>query len=85
MAINEAKNAKLKQENQYNNFRNAVNESLNNFNEVSMNYKDTKSDSLQIENEEKENIFSYILDQDENGATQFFKDLNNPEKLIKMA
>lgn len=85
MEDKEAQEIKLEKENQYNDFKNAIKNQLTNFNEVSMNYRDVKSDSLQIENEEKDEIFKYILDQDENGATQFFKDLNNPEKLVEMA
>ena len=50
-----------------------------------MDYKDNKSDSLQIEESEKEEIYKYILNQDENGATQFFKDLNDPKTLVELA
>lgn len=73
------------QEEQYNNFKSALEEQLANFNEVSMDYKDSKSDSLEISDSEKDEIYKYILNQDENGNTQFFKDLNNPEKLIELA
>ena len=34
---------------------------------------------------DKQEIFSYILDQDENGASQFFKDLNDPQVLVELA
>lgn len=81
----EEKEAIKAQEEQYNNFKTSLEEQLNNFNEISMDYKDSKSDTLQIEQSEKEEIYKYILNQDENGTTQFFKDLNDPEKLVELA
>lgn len=73
------------QENQFNNFKQALESQLDNFNEISMDYKDHQADSLQIEDSEKDNIYNYILNLDENGTSQFFKDLNNPRKLIELA
>lgn len=82
---NAAKEKVKEQEEQFNNFKNSIESSLNEFNEISMDYKDNKSDQLQIEDSEKEEIFKYILDQDENGTTQFFRDLNDAKKLVKIA
>ena len=73
------------QEEQYNAFKSTLEEQLVNFNEISLDYQDEKSDSLQIEDHDKQEIFSYILDQDENGASQFFKDLNDPQVLVELA
>lgn len=73
------------QEAQLNAFRDSLQSQLKDFNEVSMDYKDSKSDTLQIEDSEKEEIYKYILNQDENGATQFFKDLNDPQRLVELA
>lgn len=81
----EEKEAIKSQEEQYNNFRTSLEEQLNNFNEISMDYKDNKSDTLQIEQSEKEEIYRYILDRNENGVTQFFNDLNDPKKLVELA
>lgn len=72
-------------EEQFDNFKSSIENQLAEFNEISMDYKDSKSDTLQIEDSEKEEIYNYILKQDENGATQFFKDLNNPKTLIELA
>lgn len=72
-------------EEEFNNFKSSLEEQLNNFNEVSMDYKDSKSHSLEIEDSEKEEIYRYILEQDANGATKFFKDLNDPAKLVELA
>lgn len=76
---------RLAKEAQMQNFTNNVYNALNNFNELSLDYRDEKSDSLQIEDTEKEAVYNYILSQDENGATQFFKDLNDPNVLVELA
>lgn len=76
---------KQEQEARYNDFKQSLSDQLHNFNEISMDYKDSKSDSLEIDDQEKENIYNYILNLDENGTSQFFKDLNDPQKLIELA
>lgn len=81
-AIEDEKKAK---ENQYNDFKQTVTNHLNEFNEISLDYRDDKSESLQIEDSEKEAIFKYILDRDEEGATKLFKDLNDPKVLVDLA
>ena len=58
---------------------------LNSFNDVSMDYKDASADSLQIENSEKDAIYNYILRRDENGLTQFVKDINDPKRFVEIA
>ena len=75
------------QEEQYNNFVESVKNGLNDFNEIPMDYKDTSDERLGIEVEEsqKAEVWEYILKRDEQGATQFFKDLNDPKKLVKAA
>lgn len=80
-----AKERIKEQEEQFNNFKTSLESQLNDFNSISMDYKDNKSDSLQIEESEKEEIYKYILNQDENGTTQFFKDLNDPKMLVELA
>ena len=44
-----------------------------------------KSDVLVIEDDEKSKILSYLLEQDTNGYSQFFKDLNDPKVLVELA
>lgn len=80
-----AKERVKEQEEQFNNFKTSLETQLTEFNEISMDYKDSKSDRLQIEDSEKEEIYKYILNQDENGTTQFFKDLNDPKMLVELA
>ena len=73
------------QEDQYNAFKDTIYNQINDFNEIPMDYKDTQSDSIQIENSEKDAIYNYILRRDENGLTQFYKDVNDPQKLVEIA
>lgn len=40
---------------------------------------------LELEDEEKNDTLSYLLELDENGTSQFYKDLNSPEKLYEVA
>lgn len=56
-----------------------------NFNEVQLDYTDDQSDSLLIEDADKRQMISYILDQDENGKSQLIKDLEDPNSLIELA
>lgn len=80
----EKENAR-QQEERYNNFKDSIYNQINDFSEISLDYKDTQSDSLSIEDSEKDAIYKYILDRDADGATQFFKDINDPQKLVEMA
>lgn len=81
----QAKAAVKERDERLSNFKNSIQTALNNFNEISMDYKDAKSARLQVEDSEREAVFKYILQQDQNGESQFFKDLNDPEKLAKLA
>lgn len=64
-----------------NNLRNAVNQ----FNEIQLDYTDDTSDSLVIEEEDKRQMMSYILDQDSNGKSQLARDLEDPDRLIELS
>lgn len=55
------------------------------FNEVQLDYTDANSDSLVIEDSDKQKMVSYILDKDANGKSQLVKDLENPDALIELA
>lgn len=73
------------QENRYNSFRDSVTDSLTKFESVVIDQDSSEQHVLSVEDSEREEVFRYILQKDENGATQFFKDLNDPDKLVKMA
>lgn len=65
--------------------RNNLMNAASNFNEVQLDYTDDESDSLVIEDEDKQQMISYILDQDADGKSQLVRDLENPDTLIELA
>lgn len=67
------------------NFKNSIQSTLDNFNEISLDYTDAKADSLTIEASEKNKIFDYITKQDTNGESQLVKDLKDVDKIISIA
>ena len=77
--------ARAAEEQGYNEFKNALHTSLTNFEEISLDYTDPSSDSLTIEDSEKEAIYNYILNTDENGVSQFAKDMHDPSILVDLA
>ena len=56
-----------------------------NFNEVLLDDSDPNSDSLVVEDSDREQILSYLLDQDSQGKSQLVRDLENPNTLIQLA
>ena len=73
------------EEQQAEDLRNNLIAAASNFNEVQLDYTDDESDSLVIEDADKQQMISYILDQDANGKSQLVKDLENPDTLIELA
>ena len=82
---NEAAEAEKAERDRYETYKNSIQSTLDNFNEISLDYTNDKADSLTVEDSEKEKIYEYIVKQDANGYTQLYKDLNDPEKLVKFA
>lgn len=80
----EADRVQLEQQ-QAEDLRNNLMEAANNFNEVQLDYTDAESDSLVIEDADKRQMISYILDQDADGKSQLVKDLEDPNTLIELA
>ena len=66
-------------------FRNNLMEAASKFNEVQLDYTDDTSDSLVIDEEDKQQMISYILDQDSDNKSQLVKDLEDPDRLIEIA
>lgn len=73
------------QEEQIKAYDNAIKQSITNFNEVSLDYKDSKSDSIVIDDKMKNDIYHYLMKVDESGVSQFARDLQDPNKLVKIA
>lgn len=81
----EAAEATRSQEEQMNNFRTSIQDQLKEFKQVSLDYKDAQSGFFRIDDTDRNEIYKYIMEQDSDGYTQFFKDLNDPAKLVKYA
>lgn len=76
---------KQQEEQQIKDLRNNLANAAQAFNEVPLDYKDEKSDSLVIEEGDKQQMLAYILDQDSEGKSQLVRDLENPDALIELA
>lgn len=77
--------ATRREEQNYQDFKASLSNALTEFDEILLDYTDPSSDSLAIEDSEREAIFSYILNTDSNGVSQFAKDLNDPQVLVDLA
>lgn len=73
------------QKDQYVAFDNSIKQSITNFNEISLDYKDSKADALVIDNNMKNEIYNYLMRVDENGKSQFAKDLEDTNKWVNFA
>lgn len=73
------------QKDQYVAFDNSIKQSIINFNEISLDYKDSKADALVIDNNMKNDIYNYLMRVDENGKSQFAKDLEDTNKWVNFA
>lgn len=73
------------QEEQIKAYDNAIKQSITNFNEVPLDYKDSKSDSIVIDDNMKNDIYHYLMKVDESGVSQFARDLQDTNKLVKIA
>lgn len=76
---------KQKEQQDYDNLVNNLQNILGNFNEVVLDSTDPESDVLEIEDSDKEQVLAYLLNQDTDGKSQLVKDLENPTTLIELA
>lgn len=82
----QAEQARVEQEKQQvEDLRNNLMNAAGRFNEVQLDYTDDESDSLIIDDEDKMQMMSYILDQDQEGKSQLIHDLEDPDRLIELA
>lgn len=81
----QAEEAKQKEQQDYENLQNTLLNTLNGFNEVVLDASDPQSDSLEIEDSDKQVMLQYLLEQDKDGRSQFDKDLSDPAALIEIA
>lgn len=66
-------------------YQNLFVDALDKFESISLDYKDPKSDSLIVEQADKNAIYDYFFKQDADGMTAFAADLSNPEILADLA
>lgn len=77
--------AEQQRQQEYNNFTNSIKNSVTEFNAVSLDYKDKEADYMVVDNNMKNNIYDYLIRLDENGESQFAKDLKDTNKWVKFA
>lgn len=65
--------------------KNQVASALQKFDTIQLDHTDEQSYGLTIEDSEREAVLKYITARDAEGTSQFFKDLNNPETLVRLA
>lgn len=63
----------------------AIKYALTNFNEITLDYKDSHADSLIIDNKMKNDVYRYVMQVDESGVSQFARDLQDPSTLVRIA
>lgn len=81
----QAEEAKASEQQQYEALQNTLLESIGKFNEIVLDTEDPKSDSLEIEDSDKQMMLDYLLTPDKDGQSQFDKDLSDPNALIELA
>ena len=77
--------AKQQEQQQYEALQNTLLESIGKFNEIVLDTDDPHSDSLEIEDSDKQIMLDYLLTPDKDGQSQFDKDLSDPQALIELA
>ena len=78
-------NEQRERENEYNQFTELVKSSITQFNAVSLDYKDKEADYMVVDNNMKNEMYQYLMKLDENGKSQFAKDLEDTNKWAKFA
>lgn len=81
----QAEEAKQREQQDYENLQNTLLNTLRDFNEVVLDSTDPQSDSLEIEDNDKQEMLQYLLEQDKDGQSQLDKDLSDPAALIEIA
>lgn len=77
--------AAAREQREYEDMRNNLAQAVGTFNAFALDYADPQSDSLVIEDVDKQQMLSYILDQDAEGKSQLVRDLEDPNALSEIA
>jgi hypothetical protein len=81
----QAEEAQQREQQQYEALQNTLLESIGRFNEIVLDTDDPHSDSLEVEDTDKQMMLDYLLAPDKDGQSQFDKDLSDPQALIELA
>ena len=81
----QAEEAVQREQQEYQNLQNTLLDAVGRFNEIVLDTADPQSDSLEIEDSDKQVMLDYLLAADKDGQSQFDKDLSDPYALIELA
>lgn len=81
----QAQEAEAQEQQQYEALRNSVLDAATNFREVLLDSDDPNGDALEIEDTDRQQMLSYLLDPGTDGRSEFDKDLSDPAALIELA
>ncbi len=81
----QAQAAEAQEQQQYEALRNSVLDAANNFREVLLDTNDPNGDALEIEDTDRQQMLSYLLEPGTDGRSEFDKDLSDPAALIELA
>lgn len=81
----QAQESEAQEQQQYEALRNSVLNAASNFQEVLLDSEDPNGDALEIEDADRQQMLSYLLEPGVDGRSQFDKDLSDPAALIELA
>ena len=81
----QAEQARLDEQQQYEALQNTLLNAANNFKDILLDADDPQSDSLEIEESDRQIMLDYLLTPDKDGQSRFDKDLSDPAALIELA
>ena len=84
-ADKEAEYAEFQEQQQYEDLRNSILDATSRFSEIKLDSEDPNSDSLEIEDEDRNIMLDYLLTPGTDGRSQFDRDLSDPNALIELA
>lgn len=77
--------ANLREQQQYQDLQNDLQQAAAKLTEIVIDPEDPESDSVVIEDSERQKALAYLFEQDTDGKSQLVKDLENPDALIELA
>ena len=81
----QAEEARQAEQQQYEALQNSLLSAVNKFDEIILDLDDPQSDTLELEESDKQRSLDYLLAPDKDGQSQFDKDLSDPKALVKIA